>query len=77
MERDIGVLKAEVSAKEGEITMLRQQNEENLKIQKEQLKLDQENAKQDVAQKKSNADRAVQIKEMEKLKESMAENRLV
>jgi len=35
MERDIGVLKAEVSAKEGEIAMLRQQNEENLKIQKE------------------------------------------
>ena len=40
MEREVGVLRSEIEAKQREITMLKQQNEENLKNQQEKLKLD-------------------------------------
>ena len=40
MEREVGVLRSEIEAKQREITLLKQQNEENLKNQEERLKLD-------------------------------------
>ena len=40
-EREVGLLRSEIEAKQREITMLKQQNEENLKNQEERLKLDQ------------------------------------
>lgn len=40
IERTVGVLKSEVAAKEREIAMLKQQNEENLNSQEARLKLD-------------------------------------
>ena len=40
MEREVELLKCEITAKEREILVLKQQNEENLKIQQDRLKLD-------------------------------------